>query len=146
MASAVLWSKSELEALAKGVAEALSARSLPRTQRGLARKLLARAFDALEGDPAEDTPMDSALCVALDDLLHPREVLIPRPPSIGLPPLPSMVNAAWVERLSWPLEMADARIRRVEAFLTGAGFEYQLPEERDLVLSGPKPDFEYTRG
>ena len=140
--TAALWTTAELVALAEQVATALKSKAIPRRDRGRVRALLAQAFDAIE----REVSPEPALCRALDDVAHPRQITIPRPITIGVRLLAPAVDDAWVMRLVAPIEQAERHIARIERFLSVSGFELQLPEVRDLIIDGAEPDFELTRG
>lgn len=158
---------------AEGLGARLRRGGLSREARQRGRLLLRRAFDALEAPeapevadapeadresgaaaettpaettPAETTPtlrIDLALLRAVDAAAHPLAPAIPRPPRIGVPPLTTNPDPAWIDRLLAVETLADLIAGRTERLLAGL----RDPEVRRAlgrVVTGPGGEVDLT--
>jgi hypothetical protein len=99
-----------------------------------------------ETTPAETTPtprIDLALLRAVDAAAHPLAPAIPRPPRIGVPPLATNPDPAWIDRLLAVETLADLIAGRTERLLAGL----RDPEVRRAlgrVVTGPGGEVDLT--
>lgn len=132
-----------LQAAAVDLDTRMRAEQTPRAARRAGRRLLRRAFDARERGAVS---LD--LVRAVDAAAHPLRIGIPAPPRIGIPPLPTRPDPAWLDHLGAVERLAEGIAARTDRLLEALRSEQVRQALWPVVERGDddKPEMAFTEG